>query len=303
MKLAFSSIGCPAWDLATMVAKAKEYGFQGIELRGLQGQMHLPLAPQLASNPAKIAQLMRDTGVELICLSTSAAFHMQDPKEVADNQAQVREYVELAAKLQCPFVRVFGAEIPPLKFKLLGYERRETVLARIAGALRESAAHAAAHGITLLLENNGDFVDSVSMWFLVDAVDSPAVRCCWNPLNALTRNERPTLSVPRLGSKIGLVRISDGKFDGSGGFEGTALPGEGNVEISRLVQLLKGIGYRGYLCFDWPKLWDARLAEPDGAFSAAAAYLQPLLDEEPIPLTAYKADKFAPKYDHETAAP
>src|SRR5436190_24378630 len=99
MKLAFSSVGCPGWDLATMVEKAKEYGYQGIELRGLQGQMHLPLAPELAANPAKIARLMRDTGVEIVCLASSAAFHMREPREVAENQAQVREYIDLAEKL------------------------------------------------------------------------------------------------------------------------------------------------------------------------------------------------------------
>ncbi len=303
MKLAFSSVGCPSWELATMVEKAKDYGYQGIELRGLAGQLHLPVAPQLASNPAKIARLMRETGVELLCLSTSACFHMRDPKEVAENQAEVREYVELAGKLESPIVRVFGAEIPRMKLKILGYERRETALARIAQALRELAAHAAAHRVTILIENSGDFVDSAAMWYLVDSVDSPAVKCCWNPLNAQTRNERPTISIPRLGVKIGLVHVSDGNFSEGGAFGGHALPGQGNVEIPRLVQLLKGIGYQGYLCFDWPKLWNASLADPDQAFSAAAAYLQPLLDEKTIPMTAYKTDKFAPKYDlHEAAS-
>ncbi|MFQ5412687.1 MAG: sugar phosphate isomerase/epimerase family protein [Phycisphaerae bacterium] len=303
MKLAFSSVGCPGWDLATMVEKAREYGYEGIELRGLQGQMHLPLAPQLASNPAKVARLLRETGVELICLATSAAFHMPDPKQVADNRAQVRETVELAGALECPFVRVFGAELPRLKLKLLGYERRETVLARIAEALRELAAHAAGHGVTILIENSGDFTDSTAMWYLVDAANSPAVKCCWNPLNARSRNERPTVSIPRLGAKIGLVRVGDAKFTEHGEFEGHALPGEGNLELPRLVQLLKGMGYGGYLCLDWPKLWDASLADPDRAFPAAAAYLRPLLDEQPIVLTAYKGDKFAPKFAESSTSP
>ncbi len=229
MKLAFSSVACPAWNLATMVEKAKDYGYHGIELRGLEGQMHLPLAPQLASNPRKIAELMRQTGVELICLSTSAAFHMRDQKEVAENKAQVREYIELAGKLECPFVRVFGSEIPRLKFWLLGYERRETVLARIAESLRELASYAAAHRVTLLVENSGDFSDSNAMWYLVDAAGSPALKCLWNPLNAALRRERPTTSIPRLGRKIGMVHLCDGKFNSAGAFEGHAIPGQGNL--------------------------------------------------------------------------
>ena len=298
MKLAFSNVACPGWDLVTMVEKAKEYGYQGVELRGLDGQMHLPLAPQLASNPGKVGKLMRDAGVELVCLATSAAFHMRDPKQVAQNQAQVREYVELAGKLGCPYVRVFGAEIPRARLWLLGHERREAVLGRIAKALTELASFAAAHRVTLLIENSGDFTDSPAMWYLVDAANSPAVKCCWNPMAARTRGERPTSSIPRLAAKIGLVHLTDAKFEGRA-FDGYVLPGQGSVEVPRLIQLLKGIGYRGYVCFDWPKLWNPGLADADRALPAAAEYLKPLIEEKPVPMTAYKGDKNAPRQGYE----
>ncbi len=327
MKLAFSSAACPEWDLATMVTRAKELGYQGIELRGLQGQMHLPLAPQLAGDPQKVGRLIRDTGVELVCLSTSAAFHMRDPREVAEKAAEVREYIELAGRLGCPFVRIFGSEIPKLKIPFLGYERRETVMARIAQALRPLADYAAQHRVILLLENSGDFTDSASLWYMVDAVDSPALKCLWNPLNALIRRERPTISIPRLGGRIGMIHLCDGKFAGapagsnanvgshpSGGasamsgsaakfgFEGYALPGQGSVEIPRLVQLLKGIAFRGYICFDWPRLWNTSLAPAEQALTAFAEYIKPMLDEKPMELTAYKGDKYGPKFSQEIAA-
>ena len=300
MKLAFSSIACPTWSLVTMVEKAKEYGYSGIELRGLEGQMYLPLAPQLSSNPGKVADLMNDTGVKLVCLSTSAAFHHREKQDQSKSSKEVRDYVELAEALRCPYVRVFGSEIQRMKFSLLGYERRETTLARIAEGLRPLADYAAQRGVTLLIENTGDFVDSVSMWFIVDAVNSPGLRCCWNPLNAMAKRERPTTSIPRISARIGLVHVCDGKFEG-GGFTGYALPGQGDAEIARMVQLLKGIGYDGYLCLDWPKLWQPTLAEPDQALQATAAALQPMIDEQPLTLSAYKNDKFAPKMKAEAA--
>ncbi len=296
MKLAFSSVCCPAWDLVTMVEKAKEYGYQGIELRGLSGQMHLPLAPQLAANPEKVGKLSREAGVQIVCLSTAAAFHMRDAKEVAENQSQVREHIDLASKLECPFVRVFGAEIPPAKIRLLGYERRESVMARIAKALGELAPYAAARQVTILIENSGDFTDSNAMWYLVDAVNSPGLKCLWNPFNARTRNERPTTSIPRLGARLNMVHLCDGKFTPAGEFDGYVLPGQGNTEIPRMIQLLKGIGFRGYLCFEWPKLWNPALADADKALPAAVAYLRPMLDEKTITMTAYKGDKYAPTF-------
>lgn len=298
MKLAFSSVASPGWDLVTMVEKAREYGYQGLELRGLEGQMYLPVAPQLAANPGRVGKLMRDAGVELICLATSNAFHMRDRREVEENKAQVREYIDLAQKLGCPFVRVFGAELPRARLWILGHERRELVLGRIAAALKELADYAAARRVTLLIENSGDFTDSVAMWYLVDAANSPAVRCCWNPMAARLRGERPTLSIPRLGARIGLVHVTDAKFEGRS-FDSYVLPGQGNVEIPRLVQLLKGIAYRGFLVFEWPKLWTPSLADPDRSLPAAAKYLKGLLDEKPIPMTAYKGDKNAPRQGFE----
>ena len=106
----------------------------------------------------------------------------------------------------------------------------------------------------------------------------------------------PTTSIPRLGARIGLVQLSDGKFGVNGSMEGYAPPGQGEIEIPRLIQLLKGIGFGGYLVVHWPKLWVPSLADADAVLPAAAQYIRPLIDETPIVLTAYKGDKNAPKY-------
>src|SRR5215475_2384827 len=102
MKFGFSSMACPAWDLATILEKAKEFGFQGVELRGLSGQLHLPLAAELTADPTATKQRFADAGVQLVCLASSAAFHSRDAHEVGDNKAQVREYLDAAEKLGCP---------------------------------------------------------------------------------------------------------------------------------------------------------------------------------------------------------
>lgn len=292
MKLAFNSIASVGWDLATMVIKAKEYGYDGIELRGLSGQMHLPLASELASNPGKIAGLVRDTGVELVCLSSSASFHMHDAAEVASNLSVAREYIELAGRLKCPLVRVFAGEIPKRAFF---YERRETVMGRIAAALRTLVLIAADNGVTVAVENGGDFTDSAALWYIVDAVDSPLVQCCWSPFAARTRLERPTTSIPRLSAKLAMVHVCDGKFAANGGLESYAVPGQGDMEIPRMVQLLRGIAYSGYLVVDWPRLWVPSLADADKVLPAAAKFLRPLIDEKPVVMTAYKGDKNAPR--------
>jgi len=293
MKIGFSSVGCPGWDLGTIVSNAKAMGYQGVELRGLRGQMNLPICPELTADPPATKALFAEAGVELACLGSSAAFHFRDPYRVADNQAEAREYIELAGKLGCPFVRVFGAEIP--RRFLLGYESRDVVLARIAKALRELAPVAMEHRVTLLIENSGDFVDSQSVWFLTDAADSPAVKVCWSQFAAATVNEPASISIKRLGSKIAIARICDGKFV-PGGVESIELPGKGDLNIALVVELLKGVAFDGYLMVDWPKLWNSSLADPEKAFPEAQKYLKSLLDLKRVELTAYKGDKNAPKF-------
>jgi sugar phosphate isomerase/epimerase len=293
VKIGFSTVGCPTWDLPTIVSNAKAMGYQGVELRGLRGQLNLPLCPELTADPDATKALFGEAGVELVCLGSSAAFHHRDRFQVADNQAEAREYIELAGKLGCPFVRVFGAEIPWRP--IFGYERREAVLGRIARALRELVPCALEHRVTLLIENSGDFVDSQAMWFLVDAAESPAVMACWSQFAAMTRAEPASISIKRLGRMIGMVRVCDGKFAG-GGVESIELPGTGDVNVPLIVELLRGLAFDGYLMFDWPKLWNSALAEPEKAFPEAQKYLRSLLDAKKVELTAYKGDKNAPRF-------
>ena len=48
MKLAFSTLGCPEWNLDQILAAARESGYEGVEWRGYQAEMELPRAAILA---------------------------------------------------------------------------------------------------------------------------------------------------------------------------------------------------------------------------------------------------------------
>lgn len=301
MKLAFSTMACPNWDLDTVLSRAKQYGYGGVELRGLQGQLNLPLCAELTADPAATRAKFAAAGVELVCLSSSAAFHMRNAREVADQKGQVRDFIDTASELGCPHVRVFGAEIPQVF--LLGWERKDQVLRRISAALQELARYAESRRVTLLVENSGDFCGSEDLWFLVDSANSPAVRACWNTLAGRTAGERPTTSIPRLGRKIAMVHVSDGKFEANGSFAGHVLPGQGDCELERMFELLKGTGFDGWLSVDWPKLWNPSLADADKVLPEAQKYLTALAKKPVVVLSAYKGDKNAPKYrSRESAA-
>ena len=61
MKLGFATLGRPAWSYATIVDQAREYGFDGFEIRGVMGQMDLLEVPEL--QPGRRAETLRDPAV------------------------------------------------------------------------------------------------------------------------------------------------------------------------------------------------------------------------------------------------
>src|SRR3972149_732466 len=60
MKIGFSSLVCPGWGLRTIVEQASDLGFQGVELRGLRGELHLPLVPELSGQPERVRGLFAE---------------------------------------------------------------------------------------------------------------------------------------------------------------------------------------------------------------------------------------------------
>jgi sugar phosphate isomerase/epimerase len=289
MKIGFSTLACPSWDLNKIVEQASTMGYHGVEIRGLEGELHLPLAPSLAGKPDRVREFFSEKKVELVCLGTSASLTSRDQNDLIDQKKALVEFIELASNLACPFVRVIAGEV----------QKRDTAnkaFHRMAEALQGMADVAAQRGVCLLVENGGDFRDSWSMWQLCDTVDHPALRICWNQVNAISVPEQATLSLPRLGTKIGLVHIADARFDDRGVLlEHTPL-GEGTVGVGRQIEILKGLGYSGYLMYEWPRLWVDGLAGPEAALPKAAEFLKAALSAKQPILSAYKGDKNAPKY-------
>jgi len=287
MKIAYSSLAAPAWDFPTLVARAAEYGFDGLELRGLQGELHLPLCPELTRSPEHIRKLLVEHKVELVCLGSSASLTAKKVKELAKEKMAIIEFIELAARLGCPHVRVFAGETQ-------GLDTREACLARVAAMLMSLAPVAARYEVTLLIENGGDFAGSADLWYLIDAVGHPNVRCCWNQCNAMTLRERPTNSLPRLGGKIGMVHVCDASFH-EGALQDYKPIGEGHCEVGKQMELLKGLVFQRYVTFEWPKLWVESLPGPESILPQAAKFLRSKIDEKQAVLSAYKGDKNAPK--------
>ena len=257
LPLAFSTLGCPAWEWPKILEFAESHGFAAIELRGLMGSMDLPARPEFA--PERIAQSKKEVaahGLKIANIGTSSNMHDADPAKHAEQIAVAKRFIDLASAIGSPYIRVYGN-------KLEG--PREEVVARVAAGLRELGEYAGPRGVTVIIESHGDFVESPTLKEVLTRADSAHVALLWDAHHTFVDgHEQPEYTVQELGNWIRHTHLKDSVQAGKE--RKYVLTGRGEVPVQRQVQALQKIGYKGYFCFEWEKGWHPELEEPEVAF-------------------------------------
>jgi sugar phosphate isomerase/epimerase len=258
LPIAFSTLGCPGWEWIKILEFAQANGFQAIELRGVMGKMDLPSRPEFAPGQIDISKKqVADHGLKISDLGASAEMHISDPAERAKMLADAKRFIDLASALQVPYVRVFGNEIKG---------PREEVIARVVDGLHQLGEYAGPKNVTVILESHGEFVDSPTLKEVLTRADSKNVALLWDAHHTFVEgHEEPEHTVAELGSWIRHTHLKDSVPDGKGGRK-YVLTGTGDVPIERQVMALRKIGYKGYYCFEWEKVWHPDILEPEVAF-------------------------------------
>ena len=151
MKLAFSTLGCPDFDWSDIYSVAKDFGFAGIEMRGLGDEIFSVKArPFRPENIAATVEHLHKRNLEICCLSSGCSLKYGEREE--ETYAELLEYIELARKLKTPFIRILGDE----KAAVDGPVDDAVVLRQ----LRRLAPVAEEAGVTLLVETNGVYADT-----------------------------------------------------------------------------------------------------------------------------------------------
>jgi sugar phosphate isomerase/epimerase len=253
LPLAFSTLACPDWEWHNILDLAEANTFAAIELRGLMGTMDLPSRPEFAAD--RISQSKREIaahGLKIACVSSSSMMHESDPAKRELQLADARRFIDLAAALDAPYVRVFGNEIRG---------KKEGVIARVASGLRTLADYAGPRGVTVIIESHGDFTDSPTLKDVLTRADSPHAALLWDAHHTFaSSNEQPEYTVAQLGKWIRHTHLKDSVLDGKE--RKYVLTGTGDVPIRRQIQTLRNINYQGYFCFEWEKVWHPDLLDP-----------------------------------------
>ncbi len=278
LMVGFSTLGCPAWEWAKILEFAHAHDFSAIELRGLMGSMDLPTRPEF--QPDRIAQSRREVAaksLKIACVSSSAYMHEADPDKRKQQIADAKRFIDLAAALGAPNVRVFGNKIEGPK---------EQVVSRVASGLHELGGYAGDHGVMVIIESHGDFTDSPTLGDILTRADSPHVGLLWDAHHTFVDGkEEPEVTVQKLGKFIRHTHLKDSVPSADG--RHYVLTGHGDVPVRRQVEILAASGYKGCYTFEWEKVWHPDLAEPEIAFADYAEFMRKIQAGDATPATPH----------------
>jgi len=272
MKLAFSTLGCPDFSWNDIYSMAKDFGFDGIEIRGLGNEIFAVQAQpfteaQLPNTIKKLSELK----IEIPCLSSGCCLKLAENAD--KNYEEIMQYIELASKLGTPYIRVLADQEPQPN----GEVDDNVVLA----ALQRLVPEAEKKGVTLLVETNGVYADTARLCSLLNKIPSDSVAVLWDVHHPYRFfGEKPEKTVQNLGAYIKYVHIKDSVMEN--GVPKYKMLGEGDLPIDEIMMALRSINYDGYISLEWVKRWAADLDDAGVVFPNFANYMERYLKKREV---------------------
>ena len=279
IKLAFLSSTCPEWSFEQMVDGAKQYGYEGVDLRVEWGHAHgLELdSPVDARRHAR--RYAEDHGIAISCVAISARFARATDQERQAQVEQVERYAAFAADLGCPLIRVFGGNLPE------GHTMADLRPAT-AAALGKAAEVAAPFGVTPCLETHDQHNHPDDVAWIVEHAGHQNVGVVWHPAHHLRLGILVDEAYPKIRRWVRHLHLAEWPKGGvqPGSRPGFLRFGEGDDHLLRAFQLLERDGFDGYAANEWAATGNWRQADasspehsaarhPDEALAAAARQL------------------------------
>lgn len=243
MKLAFSTLGCPDFDWSDIYAMAKDFGFDGIEMRGLGDDIFsLRAHPFRKENLDATVAHLRGMRLEIPCLSTGCV--LKDEAAWPQTKAEILTYIALAQRLGTPYIRLLADRNADVEGDV-----DDRVVLR---ALAEVVPAAEEAGVTLLLETNGVYADTARLREVLNQAASDNVAALWDMHHPYRfQGESPETTVQNLGAYIKYTHIKDSVMtDGRVAYR---MMGEGDLPVEIFMRALRSINYEGYISLEWLK--------------------------------------------------
>jgi sugar phosphate isomerase/epimerase len=265
-RIAFSTLAFPDASLATATSLGRSWGYTGVELRLIDGDLIDPAMP--ATDRAAVKHTAAAAGLPIVAVDSSVRLTGQE------SGAELRKFLELASDWESPLVRVFGGALPD------GDPDRQSTLAAAARVLEASVPLAQRLGVTIGVETHDSFSASSVVAELLAMVPADAVGAVWDSHHPHRMGQRPAQVWSDLGRRTLLAQVKDARRDAAraDGWQ-LVLLGRGEVPVREMLELLVRGGYQGWISVEWEKRWHPEIEEPEMALPQHRSVLSTWLTE------------------------
>ncbi len=249
-----------ALTLEQVIQRARQYGYQGVEIDGKRPHANPLDMPQ--SRCRQLRKLASDQGIEIYAVAGNNDFSSPIPEHRESQLLYARELIRVTADLGAKVMRLFlawpGVTLLPegggrYDIAKSAWQQvhqpfsEEQTWAWCRQSLTEAARYAGDQGITLALQNHAPVIrgyrDCLRM---VREVASPHLKVCFD---ARLEHDLDAAAIERATVEVGPLQVLShfgGEYDqGPDGIQVT--PGE---QVPAAVRGLFAIGYRGYVGFE-----------------------------------------------------
>ncbi len=256
VRIAFSTLAFPGATLASAVSLGRRWGYAGVELRLIDGELIDPW--MTAADRARVRRTVAAAGLPVVAVDSSIRLTDDDPGP------QLRQFLMLASEWGSPLVRVFGGALAP------GGPARQERLRSAARVLESSVPLASKLGVAIGVETHDDFSASSTVAGLLAMADPDWVGAVWDSHHPHRVGERPAEVYENLAGRILLAQVKDARRNhvrhGAPGDDWQlVLLGEGEVPVRQMLGLLAAGGYRRWISVEWEKRWHPEIEEPEVA--------------------------------------
>jgi len=270
--LSFSTLGCPKWTFPKIIDFASRNGYNGIEIRGITGELDLTKCAEFSKEKiGSTLRMMEDKRLRFVDLGSSAELHHADPEKRKNNLDAAKKFIDLAQALDCPYIRVFPNKIPK------DAERNATI-ELIIGGLTELGNYAKGSKVAVLMESHGDAVQTSDLLHIMKSAEGPNTGMIWDVVNMWSVTKEPPATVyAQLKKYIRHTHIKDAKL--VNGEPHYVLFGQGETPIGEAISILYHGGYDGFYSFEWEKMWHPEIEEPEIALADFPKAIKKYLDK------------------------
>jgi len=258
-RIAFSTLAFPDATLAAAISAGRRWGYSGVELRLIDGELIDPAMP--AERRAQVRRTLAAAGLPVVAVDSSIRLTGEDPGP------DLRRFLQLASEWEAPLVRVFGGALDPSP-------ARQDRIRAAARVLEEAMPLATRLGVAIGVETHDAFSASAAVAELLALVPSDLVGAVWDSHHPHRAGERAADVWANLGRRLLLAQVKDARRD-PGREDGWQLVplGQGEVPVRDMLALLSAGGYQGWVSVEWEKRWHPEIAEPGLALPQHLAVL------------------------------